>query len=309
MFTRIFALFGLAFALSGTRCWAQEPQACLRNEIGVITELNCSMFDQNHTTATYFFGDNSTLIVSFDKVLRSFDLRVDETNPTSVPLGDAFPPNTVCVKYFSPTQCSQYNFTGNAGGPHGVPVKNVDYKRLITLTLSYFSGPAQTPAFGHAPGDITTFTEDILTGYSTDGPPGDPTMKGTTPGLSSVVALDELLTESDTICNITLNPPSPYVGQEIEVSFQLFSTPTCLGTSLRDKTAHFPLSTRDSLGNVIFPPIRDKEEGNKFHWDKDEGVNELDLSTEGLPPGNYTLTVFSQKASPRSTFFQLLAAP
>jgi hypothetical protein len=310
MFTRIFAFFALAFALFGTECWAQSV-FCSESE-----SPNCFTFDSADPSHTYTFGDGSTLVVTFDKVLQSFELMVVETFPTDpLPLDPSvFPPNTVCVKYFSHSAlCGVYNFTGDAGGGvSGVPVKNVNYKGMITLILSYFSGPAQTPAFGHAPDDTTTFSEDILTGYSTD-PTEDPTMKGTTPGLSKVVALDEKLTESDTICNLTLSPNPPYtVGQEIEVSFQLFSTP-CSGTPLRDKTAHFSLSTRDSNGNVIFPPIRDKEEGNKFHWDKDEGVNELDLSTEGLPTGPsgqyYTLTVFSSKASPRSVQFFLAPAP
>jgi hypothetical protein len=317
MFTRIFGLFALAFLLSGTQCWAQ---ACN------VEEANCHTFSPTSTSFTYqFFGDGQ-LTVQFDVVLTMFDLRVsihtpkptdsritcEGPCPNAIPLDpNEFPTGTICVSYGSstPGQCDQYDFTGNAGGPHGVPVRNTDYKGLITLTLTYLTGQqANIPAFGHAPGDITTFTENILTGYSTD-PVEDPTMTGKGPGLSSVVALDEPLIENDTICNLTLNPPSPYtVGQEIEVSFQLFSTP-CSGTPLRDKTAHFSLSTRDLNGHVIFPTIRDKEEGNKFHWDRDEGVNELDLSTAGLPPGHYTLTVFSSKASPRSVTFDLAAAP
>jgi hypothetical protein len=310
MLIRIFAFFALAFALFATECRAQAP-FCTGDE-GPIP--NCFTFDSADPSQTYRFGDGSTLVVTFDKVLKSFELMVVETFPTDpLPLDPSvFPPNTVCVKYFSHSAtCGVYNFTGDAGGGvSGVPVKNVNYKGMITLILSYFSGPALTPAFGHEPDDTTTFSEDILTGYSTDSPPEDPTMKGTTPGISSVVALDEKLTESDTICNLTLSPNPPHTGgQEIEVSFQLFSNPSCSGTPLRDKTAQFSLSTRDSNGNVIFPSIRDKEEGNKFHWDNKDGVNELDLSTVGLPPGNYTLTVFSQKASPQSVSFTLLPAP
>ncbi len=48
------------------------------------------------------------------------------------------------------------------------------------------------------------------------------------------------------------------------------------------------------------PVLRDKEEANKFHWDNKSGLNELDLSTVGLAPGHYTITVYSSKSSPHS---------
>jgi len=130
-------------------------------------------------------------------------------------------------------------------------------------------------------------------------------MGGTLPGLSSVVALDELLTENDTYCWVSPTEGPPFiVGQDIEVSFQLFpSGGSCSGTPIRDKTASLSVSTIDlTTGNTVFPPRldKDKEEGNKFHWDNKDGLNEFDLSTEGLQPGTYTITVFSSKFSPQS---------
>jgi hypothetical protein len=279
---------------------------------------NCfNSFSPEATTGVYDFtgGFNGRLVVQFDTVLTNFDLTVTLSHPTSPPLDPReFPAGTVCVKYSVSSQCVQYDFTGTAGGPNGVPVKNKDYKGLITLTLSYDSTqPINRPAFGHAPGDITTFTEDILTSYSADPVPeiiillkaaklpldGDPTMGGRTPGLSSVIALDEPPTESDSFCNLTLTPTNVSSDQkpQVEVTFRLFAS-GCTGTPLRDKTATLSLSTTDSGGNIIFPPLRNVE-GNKFHWANKTGQNEYDISLDGLAPTSgfqpYAITIISSK--------------
>jgi len=312
MFTRIFGMFALAFALFSTECWAQESNTCFGGD-----GLSCTnTFSPGVTTGTYDFNNDGRLTVQFDTVLTTFTLTVT-VNHTIDPIDfTVFPPGTVCVQYaFNGNRCDQYDFTGNAGGPNGVPVKNVDYQHLITLTLSYLTfQTTHTPAFGHAPGDITTFTEDILTGYSSDPVVSDPTINGKGPGLSSVVALDEPLTGNGTICNLTLNPPGPVYSAAavpvIEITFQLFNNISCSGTALRDKTARLSLSYDDpATGNVVFPPIVDKEEGGKFHWDNKAKANEYDLSTVGLPTSptglRYTITVFSNNASPQSTSFVL----
>jgi hypothetical protein len=310
MFKWIFAFLALAFSLFGTQCWA----ATCSSESAAPSCTN--MFSPTDTTGTYeFFGDGK-LIVKFGTVLTTFNLTVT-VDHTIDPLDpNVFPAGTVCVKYaFNAGQCDEYDFTGNKSGPNGVPVKNIDYKGLITLSLEYSSfQTANTPAFGHAPGDNATavYSEDILTGYSTFPVTGDPTMGGKLPGLSSVAALDEPLTENDTYCWVS--PPIDgqiyTVGQTIEVSFRLFPSGPCtgnLGTPIRDKTARLSLSTTDTNGNVVFPPHLEKEEGNKFHWDNKDGVNEFDLSTEGLQPGTYTITVFSSKFSPQSRDVTLIS--
>jgi len=254
-------------------------------------------------------GDGK-LVVNFDTVLTTFTLTVTVHFPKPsdpLPLDPTvFPPNTVCVKYpinFVSQQCDQYDFSGNKSGPNGVPVKNVDYKKLITLTLSYFNSQTTNfPAFGHAPGDITTFTENILTSYFE--PLSDPTMVGKTPGLSSVVALDEPANQTNVFCFKSPTSQTFNVGQEIEVTFQLFAGGNCFtpsGPPIRDKTASSSLAKTDSSGNFVsFPPLLDKEEGNKFHWYDPNGLNEFDLSTIGLAAGTYTITVIGSKFSPQS---------
>ncbi len=316
MCKRIFALLALTISLFGTQCWAQSCG---------VEESNCHTFSPapgNNTFTYTFFNDGSQLTVQFVTVLTPFDLRVGESHPTDstftgeggtpIVLDPAeFPAGTVCVRYPGGTQgvCDQYDFTGNAGGPHGVPVRNTDYKGLITLILSYFASSSQTihnPAFGHAPGDITTFTEDILTGYSTLSPPSDPTMDGSAPGLSSLLALDKPFVESgDSFCSLSLQTAPFHVGQQIEVDFRLTNGTDC-STGIRDKTARFSLTTHDTTtGKVVFPALVDKEEANKFHWDNKDGINEFDLSTVGLAPGSYNITVFSGKISPQSVSFTL----
>jgi len=314
----MFALLALAISLFGTQCWAQDFVPCGGEE------LNCHTFSPvpGNNTFTYTFTDGSTLTVQFVTVLTMFDLRVGESHPTDstaicegpcpnpIVLDPAeFPSGTVCVGYPGNSQgvCNQYDFTGNAGGPHGVPVRNTDYKGLITLMLTYFSNQTvHTPAFGHAPGDVTTFTEDILTAYYSCGSLCDPTMDGTAPGLSSLVALDEPFAESgDSFCSLSLQTAPFHVGQQIEVDFRLTKGTDC-STGIRDKTARFSLAMTGPNGILLsFPALQDKEEANKFHWDNKDGLNEFDLSTVGLAPGNYTIMVFSRKISPQSVSFVL----
>src|SRR5713101_5450857 len=301
MCRRVFALLALAISLFGTQCWAST---CSNDATtGVVSCTNT--FSPTDSTGTYEFFGNGRLIVQFNTVLTTFTLTatvnhtIDQLDPNEFPAG------TVCVAYTT-NQCDQYDFTGNAGGPNGVPVKGTDYKGLINLTLSYLTfQDILDPAFGHAPGDSTTITEDILTGYSSSPTVGDPTMDGSTPGLSSVVALNVPLSQvGDTFCLVSPTPGQTTfsAGQVkvIEVTFQLFmfSGGSCTGTPLRDKTARFSLSMTDTGGNIVFPPLVDKEEANKFHWDNKDGLNEFDLSTVGLAPGNYTITLFSSKFSP-----------
>ncbi len=301
MCKRAFGFMLLAFALFGTQCWATN---CVP-EGNEGTPPPCTVtFSPGITTNTYDFSGSSdgVLVVQFDTVLTTFSLTVTVNhNIDQIDLNE-FPAGTVCVPYEFSNECDQYDFTG-------VPVKNKDYKGLITLTLSYFSGQqANSPAFGHAPGDIVTITEDILTNYSVFPQEPDPTMRGGAAGLSSVVALDEPLTETDNICflNTTGGPIfSAATTKEIEVTFQLYGGSCGAGTAMRDKTARFSLSTTDSNRNEIFPPLVVKVEGNKFHWENKAGLNEFDFSTVGLPPGTYTITVISSKAPPTSVQFTL----
>ena len=308
------ALLALVISLFGTQCWAQET-GCVTNEGGGIT---CT-FNPTATTRTFDFsatGDGK-LVVSFVTVLTTFTLTAT-VNHTIDPFDpNEFPAGTLAVTYCNGNQ-DQYDFTGNAGGPNGVPVKGMDYQGLIDILLSYFTCREEnyTPAFAHAPGDITTFTEDILTFYSSAPTPpleptvtvtvptgADPTMDGTLPGLSSLVAAREPLIETDTFCFVSPTEGQTFSAAQvkvIEVAFQLSAGAggSCpiTGQPIRDKTAHFSIAMTDSFGNFISRPVlRDKEEGNKFHWDNKNGLNEFDLSTVGLAPGHYTITLRSTK--------------
>jgi hypothetical protein len=297
------ALTALAISLFGTQCWAQT--AC-----GGVEQPPCTItntFSPGTTTGTYDFSStgDGVLTVRFVTVLTTFTLTVT-INHTIDPFDpNEFPAGTVAVTYCNGHQ-DQYDFTGNAGGPNGVPVKNTDYKGLIDLQLSYFTcQPVLSPAFAHAPGDSTTFTEDILTSYSEE-PFSDPTMDGSTPGLSSVAAAKEPLTDNgnDTLCSLTLTPTNNASGQksEIEVTLKIVSGSDCSAPGLRDKTARLSVST-GSGGNVSFPALKNVE-ANKFHWDNKNGLNEYDISTEGLVSGQtYTVTVFSSKVSTQSATF------
>jgi len=130
-------------------------------------------------------------------------------------------------------------------------------------------------------------------------------MGGTVPGLSSIAALDEPLTGNNTFCSLTTSMTNNPSGQkpEIEVTLTEASGACSGGTGVRDKTASLSVSTTDSNRNVIFPALKNVE-ANKFHWDNKNGVNEYDISTDGLVSGQtYTVTVFSSLISVQSTTF------
>lgn len=311
----IFALLVLAISLFGTQCWAQS---CTEGE------LNCHTFTSTSTTFTYTFGINGSLRVEFvGGVLRNFDLRVTVVTLTDAQLAarldpKVFPPaTTTCFHYGSvpplpSTQttpgCQEYAFTGNAGGPNGVPVKNVDYGPPINLTLTYFSSDlAQDPAFGHAPGESTTFSEDILVDYIK--PFEDDTMDGSTPSLSSVIALNKKLEENDTFCWISPNDFQKFnVGAEVQVTLQLFASGPCIGntgTSIRDNFARLSVARR--FGATV--QVLSDEGGKDFQFDNHDQVNEREFGTAGLTPGFYFVTVRSTKFPPQTREIQLVAGP
>jgi hypothetical protein len=315
MFNRTCAFLALAFALFGTQCWAGT---CSPSEEG----MSCTnTFTSADTTGVYDFtgSGDGRLVVQFQTVLVTFTLTVTIDHTIDPIDPHEFPPGTQPVQYLA-GQVDEYDFSGVSGGPNGVPVKGTDYKGLITLTLTYDTfQTTHTPAFGHAPGDNATavYNEDILTDYfeSPSGgfarlSPADPkTMKGKLPGLSAVTALDEPLAETDSFCLVSPHEGDMFdVGEDdIEIAFQLFSSSSCVGKPIRDKAARFSLSTTDSNGNPVFPRLRDQEDGKKFH--SDDGVNESDLSTEGLAPGPYTITVWGSKFSPQTVHITLTPEP
>lgn len=308
MYKRVFVFLGLALALFVAPSWA-----CIGAPVTEGGPLACTnTFSSTITTGTFDFSatGDGVLTVKFVTVLRDFTLTVT-INHTLDPFDPSeFPAGTVVVTYLNGNQ-DQYDFTGSAGGPNGVPVKNTDYQGLIELTLSYSissSYVVHNPAFAHAPGDTTTFTEDILTSYFTPCTVGcvDPTMDGSTPGLSSVAAADEPFTETgDRFCSLTVTPTNNPSGQKPEEEVTLnIASGACGATGIRDKTARLTVSTFDpTTGKITFPALKNVE-ANKFHWDNKNGLNEFDISTDGLVSGQtYTITVFSSKISPQSTTF------
>ena len=132
-------------------------------------------------------------------------------------------------------------------------------------------------------------------------------MHGKVPGPSSLIALKEPLTSSNAACPLTLMTTTVGSGQkpQVEVTLQEVSASAACtpGTGLRDKTASLSVSVLDSSGNFSsFPPLSNVE-GNKFHWDGKNLVNEYDISTDGLADGTYEVTVFSSQISPQSAAF------
>jgi hypothetical protein len=308
MYKRFFVFLALALALFVTPSWASTCSTSFEPAVVACTNT----FSPTDTTGTFDFNNtgDGVLTVKFVTVLTTFTLTVT-VNQAHDPFDpNEFPANTVVVTYSNGHQ-DQYDFTGTGGGGlNGLPAKNTDYQGLIELTLSYnisSSYVVHNPAFAHAPGDTTTFTEDILTSYSPScgAACSDPTMDGSTPGLSSVAAADEPFTEiGDTFCSLTVTQTNNASGKKPEEEVTLnIASGTCGAKGIRDKTARLTVWTTDSSGNVIFQALRNVE-GNKFHWDNKNGLNEYDISTDGLVSGQtYNVTVFSSKISPQSTTF------
>ncbi len=302
-----------------------EPGTCACGGGGGETSRSISKTFSPGVTSNLYDFDTDSLRVDFPEVLRTFSLTVTRRLITDAELSarldpNVFPAGTACFHYdSSPTVCTPYDFTGNAGGPNGLPQKDVDYTAAITLTLIYLSRDViRTPAFGHARGDSATFTEDILRNYSDfpmspppEGGGGDPTMDGQADGFSSVIALNEPLAMNGNFCGFegdlakrqTFKP-----GDEIDVEFRLTTRPNCTGRPIPDAIARISV-VKIVNGQFELQQIRssdkDEELGNRFRFDAKERVYEFSLNTKRFGQGDFALTVFSNKFSPRTVRFKL----
>jgi hypothetical protein len=278
------------------------------------------------TTAVFDFsqGGNGRLVVQFDTVLTTFMLTVTVRHTLNPIDPDDFPSGTVCIQYTN-GMCAQYEFsaTGTTGnGPDGDPVKGIDFKGLITLTLNYDSfQTVHIPAFGHAPGlnASAEYTDDILTSYVDNDAPSctncDPAMGGKTPGISPFAALDvpfdPSIPDGNIVCSpgVTAVPQTSTSGQNpiFEVSFKLVASGgNCsTGPFLRDKTATLTVASLGTDGNLNFTNLINNGDANKFHFDNKNGTNVQDINTKGLSSGTYYVTVISTQFSPVTTTFNI----
>jgi hypothetical protein len=321
VYIRALAFAAFLLALCAAPSWAASSGNC-----GSTTGDNPAFSISCHFTpdpsgissATFDFGPegDGTMTVQFETVLTTFDVIVTANEFPVIPNPldpNEFPSGTVCITYFN-GHCVRYDFSGTAlpGGLNGVPVKGVDYRGLITLTLNYNSGQAvRIPAFAHAPGEnsnSTTFSEDILTSYVDTGSncPSciDPAMGGKTPGLSPFAALDKpFATTAGIVCSLTAAYQTSASDQNpiVEVSFKLIpSTGNCTsGPFLRDKTATLSMALNSSP--VAFADLINGGDSNKFHFDNKSNTNIQDINTNKLPAGTYFVTVRSNLFAPVRT--------
>jgi len=274
------------------------------------------------SSATFDFSPqgDGVMTVQFETVLKTFDVIVTANEFAVIPNPvdpSEFPTGTVCITYFN-GHCVRYDFSGTAlpGGLNGVPVKGVDYRGLITLTLNYVSFQnVHIPAFAHAPGEnsnSTTFSEDILTSYvdTASNCPNcdlDPAMGGKTAGLSPFAALDKPFATTPGIpgivCSLTAAYQTSASDQNpiVEVSFKLVASGgNCsTGPFLRDKTA--TLSVALNSDPVSFADLINGGDSNKFHFDNKSNTNIQDINTNKLPAGSYFVTVRSNLFAPVRT--------
>jgi hypothetical protein len=319
--SRLFAFLAIALVFVAAPSFAASSANC-----GGITGDNPAFSISCHFTpdpsgissATFDFGSqgDGTMTVQFETVLTTFDLIVTANEFIVIPNPldtNEFPTGTVCITY-SVAHCVRYDFSGDAlpGGLNGVPVKGVDYRGLITLTLNYNSEQSvRIPAFAHAPGensDSTTFSEDILTSYVDTGANcpscDDPAMGGKTPGLSPFAALDKpFATTPGILCSLTAAYQTSASDKNpiVEVSFKLAANSgNCSnGPFLRDKTAS--LSVALNANPISFADLINGGDSNKFHFDNKNNTNVQDINTNKLPPGSYIVTVRSNLFAPVRT--------
>lgn len=323
MAKRILTLLVLSLALFITPSWAASSSNCdstmsLGTEALPVFSITCHFTPSPTGSATFDFGDqgDGTMTMQFETVLTTFDVTLTANEfPDGIipnPLDpNEFPSETVCIKYFR-EQCVRYDFSGNAtsGGLDNVPVKGVDYRGLITLTLNYIkssSQPVQIPAFAHAPGvnsGTTTFSEDILTSYADTNAPCpscDPAMGGKTPGISPFAPLYKPLpTAPSMVCSLTAIYQTSASDKNpiVEVAFKLVANGgNCsTGPFLRDKTASLSVALN---GNPItFADLINGGDSNKFHFDNKNNTNVQDINTNKLPAGRYIVTVRSSAFAP-----------
>jgi hypothetical protein len=318
---RILMLFVLALLLCVTPSRAASSSNCDATVgDGSPWSITCHFTPGPSGSATFDFGPqgDGTMTMQFETVLTTFDVTLTANEFAVIPNPldpNEFPSGTVCITYFN-GHCVRYDFSGNAvpGGLDGVPVKGVDYRGLITLTLNYnrsSSQPVQIPAFAHAPGensDSTTFSEDILTSYvDTDSNcPSciDPAMGGKTPGISPFAALYKPLpTAPSVVCSLTAAYQTSASDQNpiVEVSFKLVASGgDCTnGPFLRDKTASLSVALNGNPPS--FADLINGGDSNKFHFDNKNKTNVQDINTNKLPQGSYIVTVRSSLFAPVRT--------
>jgi hypothetical protein len=329
MAKRILILLVLSLALFISPSWAAscDSTMSLGTEALPVFSITCHFTPGPSGSATFDFGDqgDGTMTMQFETILTTFDVTLtanefpdgvipNPLDPNEFPTTPA--PGTVCIKYFR-EQCVRYDFSGNAtsGGLDNVPVKGVDYRGLITLTLNYnrsSTQPVQIPAFAHAPGlnsDSTTFSEDILTSYvdtSSNCPScvPDPAMGGKTPGISPFAPLYKPLpTTPAYVCSLTATYQTSASDQNpiVEVSFKLAAdfAHCSTGPFLRDKTAS--LSVALNSNPISFADLINGGDSNKFHFDNKSNANVQDINTNKLPTGRYIVTVRSNLFAPVRT--------
>ena len=321
MYVRIIAFLALGFVLFVTPSWAASSGNCgATTGDGSPFSITCHFVPGPSGSATFDFGPqgDGTMTMQFETVLTTFDVTLTATEFDVIPNPldpNEFPTGTVCIKYFN-EHCVRYDFSGDAvpGGLDGVPVKGVDYRGLITLTLNYNRSSTQVvqiPAFAHAPGlnsDSTTFSEDILTSYVDTGSncPSctDPAMGGKTPGISPFAALYKPLpTAPSVVCSLTAAYQTSASDQNpiVEVAFKLVANGgNCnTGPFLRDKTAS--LSVALNSDPISFADLINGGDSNKFHFDNKNSTNVQDINTNKLPSGYYIVTVRSSLFAPVRT--------
>jgi hypothetical protein len=321
MYIRALALFVLALLLFVTPSLAASSSNCDPTVgDGSPWRITCHFVPGPSGSATFDFGPqgDGTMTMQFEAVLTTFDVTLTANEFAVIPNPldpNEFPSGTVCITY-SNLHCVRYDFSGDAvpGGLDGVPVKGVDYRGLITLTLNYnrsFSQQVQIPAFAHAPGensDSTTFSEDILTSYvdtSSNCPSCiDPAMGGKTPGISPFAALYKpFATAPGIVCSLTAAYQTSASDQNpiVEVSFKLVASGgDCTnGPFLRDKTASLSVALNSSPSS--FADLINGGDSNKFHFDNKNKTNVQDINTNKLPQGTYFVTVRSSLFAPVRT--------
>ncbi len=295
-------------------------------------------FDRDHTSNLYDYGTD-TVRLSFVQVFTSFDLtftRTDitpaafeaELNPPPTEGGGftraavsssstgPFPPGTTCWHYSSENGfCTFYAATGNiVGHPGGLPQQGIDYAGKYTIKIAYFSqDTAQDPGIAHEHEGSPFYDEDMQPYFfSPSATPGtDPAGAGQSNGFSKFAMINKPLVRNGNFCGferpLNISGRTFEAGEPIEAEFRLTTgPPPCGGNNIRDAIARLSLSLITPQGPVLITNIHSvdhKNTGNLFRFD--DGEYEFDLSTKGLKPGLYQLTVTSNSFKPQSVFFRL----
>jgi hypothetical protein len=271
------------------------------------------------TTVNIFnFGSDSIKFNFLGSVLTGFDMYVTKTQVLCMDLSSQLQPffavGTSGVQFSHEGGfCDTYTVAkGGIGFPD--PVPGTDFTGQIQVVMGYFPGnQAKDPGLAHAVGSSPTFTQNVILYFAPQFMPGtDDGDDGTVDGFSRFTPVNIPFTNGQAGYFCGLFSPAPpqgfafSVGQNITVKFQLTTGPNCSGQNILNAVARLSLVKSVGAG-FVFQDVQSSGGANNLNYFREAGSTYIfNLSTTGLTPGSYVISISSDAAAPVSQPIQLV---